>query len=240
MIEEGSARPTLRSWLGWVALGEGLGFTSTALIAFGGLQLFGRPSTVAGRAIALLVMTLAGTLEGASLGYAQWRLLARWLPALSRRAFVGATIAVAASGWALGMSVPLVATALGAGAASTGTAAPASAPAGPPWFVIVAFASVFGALAGLLFGVVQARALAPHVDRTRPWVLGTAAGWALGLPFSYLAGSAGSPGGSALLAALIAASAAVAMGLCVGACTWRAMFAMRPARADNASSASRS
>ena len=56
--------------------------------------------------IAPLVMTLAATLEGASLGYSQWRALRAWLPDLSLRRFVGATIVVAAGGWFIGMRAP--------------------------------------------------------------------------------------------------------------------------------------
>lgn len=63
------------AWLWAVTVGELLGSTSTALIAFLALTLGGRPATTAGRVAALLIMVVAGTLEGASLGSFQWRAL---------------------------------------------------------------------------------------------------------------------------------------------------------------------
>ena len=78
-------RPDRAAWLRAVIAGEVLGFSATATIAFVALSLGGHPTTITGRVVALVVMVAAGTLEGASLGYFQWRLLHRWLPGLQAR-----------------------------------------------------------------------------------------------------------------------------------------------------------
>lgn len=219
-------RPPLSSWLRAVTTGELLGFTSTAAIAFLALRTCGHPETVRGRVIALLIMVLAGTLEGASIGFFQWRALQRWLPDLSALRFVGATIAVAATGWLVGMSVPLMMSLTG-----THAAEPAAKIAEPSGILIAALAMGFGAIAGALFGAAQARALSSHVRSIRAWVVANVAGWALGLPFSYLAGSVGSEGMAWWQALGLSAAAAVCMGLCIAGTTFIATRRMEPSGA---------
>lgn len=219
-------QPTFFSWMRAVMLGETLGFTATTLIAFGGLTLWGHPSTVQGRVIALVIMVLAGTIEGASLGAFQWSQLRHWLLDLPARAFIASTIAVAAGGWMVGMSVPLIATWLGA-QASPAEAAASHADAGPSALAIALFSMLFGAIAGALFGAAQASMLRKHVEGVGRWLLGSSAGWALGLPLSYLAGSLGTADMSVWQALGLSASAGAGMGLAVALGTFVAMRGMR-------------
>ena len=216
------AKPRLGTWLRAVTLGELLGFTSTALIAFVALTLGGHPTTIPGRAVALLIMVVAGTLEGASLGFFQWRALERWLPDLSASRFIGATIAVAAGGWLVGMTVPLAMALTGAMASPSST----NASTDPSLLRVALFSLGFGAVAGALFGVAQARALALHVRRVSRWVLGNVFGWALGLPLAYIAGSLGSADMSWWQALGLSAVAGAGMGLCVAVGTFGAMMSM--------------
>ncbi len=215
-------RPGLVAWVRAVIAGEILGFSATAMIAFVALSLGGHPTTITGRIVALVVMVAAGTLEGASLGYFQWRRLHRWLPGLPARSYVGATVAVAAGGWLLGMSMPLAATLAGA------TAAPsAAAVQGPSAPFVALFAAGFGAAAGALFGLAQARVLARHVRGTGAWVVGNLVGWALGLPFAYLAGSLGTATMTGWHALALSAGAGACMGVCVALATHAAMRRLR-------------
>ena len=217
-------KPRLGAWLRLVTLGELLGFASTALIAFVALTLGGHPTTISGRVAALLIMVVAGTLEGASLGFFQWRALKRWLPDLSAVGFIGATIVVAAGGWLIGMSVPLVMTLTGAMASSSSTSVSTE-----PSLTHVALLSLgFGAVAGALFGVAQARVLAPNVHGVSRWVLGNVFGWALGLPLAYIAGSLGSAGMTWWQALGLSAAAGAGMGLCVAVGTFVATRRMQP------------
>ncbi len=215
-------QPDLSAWLRAVVAGEVLGFSATAMIAFVALSLGGHPTTITGRVVALVVMVAAGTLEGASLGYFQWRLLHRWLPGLPARSYVGATVAVAAGGWLLGMSMPLVATLAGAAAAPS-----AAATQGPSAPLVALFAAGFGAAAGALFGLAQARVLARQVRGTGAWVVGNLVGWALGLPFAYLAGSLGTATMTGWHALGLSAGAGACMGVFVALSTHVAMRRLR-------------
>lgn len=217
-------RPKLGRWLRAVTSGELLGFTSTALIAFVALTLGGHPTTIPGRVAALLIMVVAGTLEGASLGFFQWRALRRWLPDLPAPRFVGATIAVAAGGWLIGMSVPLVMTLTGAMASPAST----SAAIEPSLLRVTLFGMGFGAIVGALFGAAQARVLAAHVRGVSSWILGNAFGWALGLPLAYIAGSLGSRNMAWWQAFGLSAAAGAGMGLCVAVGTFVATRWMQP------------
>ena len=217
------AKPRLGAWLRAVTLGELLGFTSTAMIAFVALTLGGHPTSIPGRVAALLIMVVAGTLEGASLGFFQWRALKRWLPDLAAPRFIGATILVAAGGWLIGMSVPLVMTLTGAMTSSS-----TSAPIELSLVRVALFSFGFGAVAGALFGVAQARALAPHVRGVCKWVLGNVLGWAFGLPLAYIAGSLGSASMTWWQALGLSAPAGTGMGLCVAVGTFVATRWMQP------------
>jgi hypothetical protein len=206
-----------------VTFGEVLGFSSTALIAFVGLRLGGHPTSVTGRVVALVIMVCAGTLEGASLGFFQWRALRSWLPALLASRYIGATIAVAAGGWLVGMSVPLLGALLGAAAGeSSGATGPSSAS-------LIAFSLGFGAIAGALFGTVQAAVLARHVSGKSRWIVGNMLGWGVGLPFAYFAGSLGSSAMTVWQALGLSAAAGAAMGVSVAMGTFWALRRMRAA-----------
>ena len=224
MLALALTKPRLGAWLLAVTLGELLGFTSTALIAFVAMTLGGHPTTISGRVAALLIMVVAGTLEGASLGFFQWRALKRWLPDLSAPRFIGATVLVAAGGWLIGMSMPLVMTLTGAMASSSST----SASLDPSLARVVVFSLGFGAVAGALFGVAQARALARHVRSVSSWVLGNVFGWAFGLPLAYIAGSLGSADMTWWQALGLSAAAGTGMGFCVAVATFAATRCMQP------------
>lgn len=213
------SRPRPGSWVPLVAGGELLGFSLTGLIALLALATFGRPHDVAGRVVALVTMTFAGVIEGASLGGSTWLALRGWLPDLPARAFVGPTVAVAAGGWLCGMSVPLLHTVMAAPTAAAPAAEPGAA-------ATLLFAALFGALAGLMFGAVQRRALARHTARTWPWVLGQTLGWGLGLPIAYLAGASSPAEIGWLGVAALMVLAGLGMGLAVAVCSYAATRAM--------------
>lgn len=216
-------KPRLGAWLRAVTFGELLGFASTAFIGIVALMLFGHPTTVSGRIAALSIMTIAGSLEGASFGFFQWRALRKWLPDLSASRFIGETVLVASGGWLLGMSVPLFLTLGGALPAAS-----ASATRNPSMVHLAMLCSGFGAMLGGLFGVIQARVLAPHVRGASGWVLGNVFGWAFGLPLGYMAGSLGSTITTWWQAIGLSAAAGSGMGLCVAVGTFAATRWMQP------------
>lgn len=99
---------------------------------------------------------------------------------------------------------------------------------GPGPLGVVLFASLFGAVAGALFGGLQARVLSAHVRRVGAWVLGSAAGWAVGLPFAYVAGSLGPTDLSVWQALGLGAGAASCMGASVAIGTFVATRSLEP------------
>jgi hypothetical protein len=204
-----------RAWLAGCAAGEVLGFGATALVAAALIARFGLPATTTGRVVALAAMTSLGAIEGASLGWFQWHVLRRAAPRLPRRAWVGATTAIASGGWFLGMLVPLVVH-LRTGSASSADGAGATRMALPAY---LAAAAIFGGVAGLLFGGAQWLVLRDHVRRAGWWVPANAIGWAMGLPFAYLAGRLGDVAASPVTSLALALAAAAAMGIAVGLAT---------------------
>ena len=120
------------------------------------------------------------------------------------------------------MSMPLLGTILGK-TQEQGTEA------GPGPLGIALFATVFGAIAGALFGAVQSLTLQKYLRPRWPWVLGNVAGWALGLPLSYWAGSQGTADMSGWQALGLSAAAGAGMGLTVGLATGLALLLVSPA-----------
>jgi hypothetical protein len=154
-------------WLHWVmamTLGELAGFAAPAAVgalAFG-LEL---PALAA-----LPLFVLAGTVEGAALGFAQSVVLCRELPGLSRWAWVIATASAAAVAWLLGMLPNTVGELTGDNAAVSIALWVAAAPV----------------LLNTL-GVAQWRVLRGHVEGAGWWVPASAAAWLAGVSVVFVA-----------------------------------------------------
>ena len=150
---------------------------------------------------------LAGAGEGAVLGYAQTRALRHDLPALDTRAWVRATAAAGALGWAVGL-VP--------------SAFHASLSGLP-----VATLAGLGAIAAIVLlcsiGAAQAIVLRRHVHHAGRWIGANAAGWLAGLPVVFAA-FAVAPDHPAVVRAAFALAGAVGMGFTVAAVTGRTLL----------------
>jgi hypothetical protein len=206
-----SATPFFRPWLGWVALGEFVGFlvplaAESLIIAAGLPDLPG-----AG------LLVVAGLGEGASLGAAMaWR-FSRRIPALGRGRFVLFSVLAAAVAWALGM-LPVV-----------------TAEAWIEWPVPVT--AVLGLVVGLALlasiGVGQWLELRRHLRGAGLWILATAAAWCAGLAaFFVIAPPLWSEGQPLPLVLAIGALGAAAMALVMAAVTgWAATSLVRRTRA---------
>ena len=194
MEDKGKARATafprtgfLARWIGWVTLGESLGFLAPVLAEYIGANTW--PDGVP------LLLVLAGFAEGAVLGWFQVRLLRTRLPALASRRWVLLTSVAAAVAWAVGLL-------------------PSAWPAWQDWPVPARIAA--GALAAVVLlgsiGSAQWIELRHHVPRAWRWIAGSAAAWAAGLAV-FMAGATPlwEPGQAAWLTAVIGAGAAVLM-----------------------------
>lgn len=201
-------------WAAWTlatAAGELLGFAVPALAGALAFWLLGEPDTGAGALTLAATVLVAGIGEGAILGAFQWRVLRRALPAISRRAWVGATAAGAAAAWALGL-LPSTLDAL----------------IGLPTRIQIAAWTALALPLLCTIGVAQAMVLRQHVHGVRRWVAANALAWLLGLPVTFI-GPALVPDGSppAVWVTVFIASG-LAMGMIVGAITGLALIRLLP------------
>ncbi|HZS07917.1 MAG TPA: hypothetical protein VFD58_23995 [Blastocatellia bacterium] len=202
----------LRLWLRWVpanAIGEAGGLGLVALVA---VMLARTAERTTGPSAALLIASvtiLAGAFEGVIVGVAQWLVLRRPLPELSRRAWVLATTGGALAAWALGM-IPSTVISLQADAAATS----------PPEIsdlLKYSLAAIMGVALGPILGIPQWLVLRRHLQRAGWWVLANAVAWAVGMPLVFVgAGSAPAGASGVEIAAIILATLACA-GAVVGA-----------------------
>lgn len=202
------------AWASWIiltALAELVGIAMGAAWWVGADLLNPEPKGLATRLVMLALKALSGVVEGAVLGAVQAALMRQRLPGLSARRWMLATCAVAVAGWAAGSSFSV----FGGGGGPEGGFDPGPA-------LIIALAAGFGLAVGTLFGSVQALALGGLGVKRWPWIVGNAAGWALGLPAIYLAAS----GAVAGPAWALGAGGGLIAGAIVGTATAAAFAAM--------------
>jgi deazaflavin-dependent oxidoreductase (nitroreductase family) len=192
---------TYRRWVVATTLGELVAFSvPTTVWGFAAVAGLGDQA-------AYLPVVLAGAGEGAVLGYAQTRALRHDLPALDTRAWVRATAAAGALGWAVGL-VP---------SAFHGLLA------GLPPAVLVPLGAAGAAVLLASIGAAQAAVLRRHVHHAGRWVAANALGWLAGLPVVFAA-FAVAPEHPAGVRAAFAVAGAVGMGFTVAAVTGRTLL----------------
>jgi hypothetical protein len=173
-------------WMRWVAanaLGEmiGLGLTFAAqALAFtaGGSN----PSLALTIGLALLTV-IAGTIEGLIVGWAQW-IAMRWhFPAITRRAWVLATVVGALVAWFFG-SLPSAIMNVGEASAAQGSAQTAAQE--PPQVVVLLLAAGLGVVAGAILSFFQYLALRrTHLDHSGWWIPANSLAWMVGMPLIF-------------------------------------------------------
>jgi hypothetical protein len=209
---DGGAR-LWRRWALATTLGELAGFAAPALA---GVVVAGALGRVAGPAAALLtfaVLVAAGGLEGAALGYAQWRVLRRALPCIGWRQWTGATALAAMAAWAMGMLPNTLVDAAGVGVGG----------------MIAAWAVVAPGIL-LSIGYAQWLVLRRHLARAALWVPANAVAWALGVGVPFLGAALISETTPLWLAAAVGVASGLAMGCVVGAITgWALVRLLRRA-----------
>lgn len=148
------------------------------------------------------LMVVAGGVEGALLGIAQWLALRRLLPGIGAGAWTAATALGAATGWLVGS----LASAFEPAAASRVE-------------LLVLVGAVTGIVLGLALGLAQALVLWKHAAKTGAWVLLNAVAWMLGMIVSILGARALPPGDYGLEALWIGLATGAGVGITVGAVT---------------------
>ncbi len=185
-----------RRWTTAFVIGELVGFippaVTGALLAGAGIDGFPL----------VLGLTVAGSLEGAALGFAQSRVLSRHVPPLDGGRWIAWTAAAAAFAWFAGMSGPALFE------SEALTMPVAFAVMVPVWIC---------ALLGMGFG--QWLVLRRSVPRSVRWIPITAGAWLVGVMIPVAALSLLPDNSPAWAMVSVAVAAAVAMGVTVGALT---------------------
>jgi CBS domain-containing protein len=209
-----------RAWTAACALAEAIGIglaAGTAILI--GLAM-GEAVTAAQRAVVLVLMVVAGGLEGLALGLFQWSVLREAFPKVSARSWALTTAGVAALGWLLGMLPSTL-------------HAPSAIPAEPPSrdvrIVFALFvAPVFGLVAGSVFGAAQWLVLRRHAPRAGSWISANALGWAAAFPWIYVAGTMPAEDTPLSETFVLAVVAGALAGLCLGALTGAFLLRLIP------------
>jgi hypothetical protein len=220
-------RPDWRIWRHWVVAngwGELVGLGGSAAVAFlvlGTADDAGVLRVIGNAAFIVVVSTL---LEGGVVGVAQWRVLTRVLPRLTRARWIYATALGALVAWTMGM-VPSTIMSL---QETTGAA-------GPPELGMAAtigLGFLMGLAAGPVLGFFQWRELRHHVARAIWWIPANALAWACGMAI-IMAGSSAVPAG-ATAATVVAAVALtiLAAGAAAGAIHGLVLIRLLPTSAS--------
>jgi hypothetical protein len=214
------SRNLLRVWIVACTVGELLGFGVAGTLAALVFRAIPDPNRPGLAVLLVLGAVTAGLAEGALLGACQWWALVRLYPRLPARSWVAATAFAAGLGWLIG-SLPSTLISL--------SGAPTSSNSEPSTLLLLLGSCVGGAVLGAIFGAIQRHVLRAHAEGTWRWILSNAAGWAVALPLSYLAGSSEFAARSAGFALATAVIAGTFMGALVALATAVALRTMPPA-----------
>lgn len=159
-------------WLNWTVacrIGEFFGIGVAAGIAFLHFSLLGEPKTIAQNILVLMVMILAGIIEGAVTGYFQWSVLKKRFMNMKTRNWLGFTALGAATAWLLGM-LPSVSSASAPSTTSSTNTEFSSVQ-------IALFAILSGIVLGALFGGFQWIEFKEYTSNAGRWILANSLGW---------------------------------------------------------------
>jgi hypothetical protein len=163
---------------GW---SEGVGLSATLLLGLGvAARLEGQLGVVTILAGAMLAVVLGTLLEGILVGFAQGRVLHRFVPALSAGRWALATAIGAGTAWLLGM-VPSTIIALLQSA--EGGPGPSAEPAA---WVQYGLAALMGIVLGVVLALPQWFVLKEVARRSAGWLGANAVAWGVGMPILFV------------------------------------------------------
>ncbi len=204
---------TNRLWLAWIlacAIGELLGIGAAAGVALLHLSIFGEPQNISQHIILLIIMVLAGCLEGLITGYFQWSVLRAKFPNMKARNWILVTIGGAATAWFLGM-LPSIYFSLHPIVQSP------SIEANKIHFA--AFSLISGIVLGTVFGTFQFLELRRHAQEAWQWISANSLAWMMGMMIIYIGASIPSGDTPIILTIVIGTLSGLLAGLSVGVVT---------------------
>jgi hypothetical protein len=164
-------------WIGANALGEMLGLGATLGSGFLIITALGEAGGFLISLLSSVLMVLSGAIEGAIVGWLQWRAMAPFFPQITRRAWLGATIGGALAAWFFG-SLPF--SLMDMNAQATG-----SQPVEPAQWIVLLAASGVGLVAGGVLAFFQWRTLRQVTRQARWWIPANMLAWAAGMPLIF-------------------------------------------------------
>jgi hypothetical protein len=206
-------------WSRWTVItsvGEFIGFSVPAIVGAVSTAALGNVNNPAANLTMAATMILAGTCEGAILGLAQWLALRRYLPKLSQRAWVLATMAGAAVAWAIGMlpsalddltSLPLI--------------------------ILIGGGLVLGPTLLCAIGVAQYLVLCRLLPHVGWWIPASALAWLLGLMVVFVGMALIPDNASVPFIILIASLAGFGMGAVAAGVSGVALVRLLPSEASS-------
>ena len=192
-------------WWRWTlatALGEFAGFAVPAIVGAVVAATLGTAAIVANDVILTVAVSLAGMVEGITLGYVQWRVLRMRLPRMTAREWVVPTALAAGIAYLFGMTPATLANIL-----STDS---------PLFFVVVVIASM---LILLSIGTAQWLTLRHYLRRAGWWIPANILAWLFGLPAPFLGLAAVPDNSPTATFILVGILSGLLMGIAVGAIT---------------------
>ena len=138
-------RQRFRLWLRWVAanaLAELVGLGSTLAVDYGIISRVASAKSIPASMVGILLVTVSGAIEGGLVGLAQWAVLRRPFPAITRRSWIGATVVGAMVAWFFG-SLP--STLMDMSEQQSGSAAQE-----PSTFIVLLLAAAMGLFLGFI------------------------------------------------------------------------------------------
>jgi hypothetical protein len=171
--------PLWLRWIGANALAETFGLGATLAIDFVILSYIGGARSALITLLGILTLAASGAIEGVVVGLLQWSVLRRPFPAISRRAWVGATIVGAVVAWFFGA---LPSSLMDMSAQQTG--APIQEPQAA---TVLLLAAAMGLILGGVLGYPQWRVLRGAVHGAWLWLPANCAAWAVGMPAIFAA-----------------------------------------------------
>lgn len=165
------------------------------------------------------LVAIASVLEGALIGYFQWRLLRRLFPTMSGGRWVASTMIAAGSGCLLNW-LPTSFVLTSALASSTGNNSVSTAAA-------IRISIVTGPLIGLIWGVAQYAVLRLHAHHAAAWIVASTIAWTVSFGPLYLSAFASDRAATPLIHILLAAGGGVTLGCFLGLLHGRVVTALR-------------
>jgi NAD(P)-dependent dehydrogenase (short-subunit alcohol dehydrogenase family) len=205
-----------RRWTVACAAGELVGIGVAAGVALMTHALIGEPQSLSGRLLTLASFAAVGAVEGTALAAFQWRVLRTRLPRLRAGEWIGVTVAVAVTGWIVGMMPSLL------------IAHPAATTPEPGLEVVLFIAAIAGAGAGLCFGAAQWFILRRHAEHSGRWIWIHVPAWGLAMSAIFLGASLPDSDSSGWFIALAGATGGALGGLVLGAVTGLVARELRP------------